>query len=42
MVVKIQPARILAGSEIPTGDYNGGAIQGRQGRFTAGDFEEEE
>ena len=42
-VVKIQPAQILAGSEIGKGgDYNGGDVGARQGRFSRWEEEEEE
>ena len=39
-VVKIQPARILAGSEIGTGDYAGGQIQTREATFSDGEDEQ--
>jgi hypothetical protein len=40
-VVKIQPARILAGSPDLTGTYNGGKVLSRQARFSDWDEEEE-
>lgn len=37
-VVKIQPTQILAGSEIGKGgDYTGGGVQARRGRFSEWD-----